>query len=126
MNSQYAKMIHPTGQDKLQIPEDYKFFAPDIVKYLQSEKEILNFNIKSFINAKLFTLFDTPNNCQGSCRKNEQIIDICITIFLLSYWCITEKWKLVPAFLKVKGLVKQHIDSFNYFVNTDIKKIVEE
>ncbi|TGO67960.1 hypothetical protein BOTNAR_0032g00040 [Botryotinia narcissicola] len=27
-----------------------------------------------------------------------------------------DKWNLVPAFLKVKGLVKQHIDSFNYFV----------
>jgi DNA-directed RNA polymerase III subunit RPC2 len=25
----------------------------------------------------------------------------------------------------VKGLVKQHIDSFNYFVETDIKKIVQ-
>ncbi|MCL4124386.1 UNVERIFIED_CONTAM: hypothetical protein GTU68_027524 [Idotea baltica] len=37
---------------------------------------------------------------------------------------IEEKWKLVPAFLKVKGLVKQHIDSFNYFVNIDIKNIV--
>lgn len=35
-----------------------------------------------------------------------------------------DKWNLLPAFLKVKGLVKQHIDSFNYFVNTDIKKIV--
>jgi DNA-directed RNA polymerase III subunit RPC2 len=31
---------------------------------------------------------------------------------------------LLPAFLKVKGLVKQHIDSFNYFVDTDIKNIV--
>lgn len=36
-----------------------------------------------------------------------------------------EKWKLVPAFLKITGLVKQHIDSFNYFINVDIKKIVE-
>lgn len=36
-----------------------------------------------------------------------------------------DKWRLVPAFLKVRGLVKQHIDSFNYFVETDIKKIVE-
>lgn len=25
----------------------------------------------------------------------------------------------------MKGLVKQHIDSFNYFVNDDIKKIVQ-
>ncbi|KAJ8955587.1 hypothetical protein NQ318_001417 [Aromia moschata] len=38
---------------------------------------------------------------------------------------IQEKWKLVPAFLKIKGLVKQHIDSFNYFINVEIKKIVE-
>ncbi|CAO3675676.1 unnamed protein product [Rhizopus microsporus] len=36
---------------------------------------------------------------------------------------IEEKWKLLPAFLKVKGLVKQHIDSFNYFVNVDLKKL---
>jgi len=26
--------------------------------------------------------------------------------------------------LKTKGLVKQHIDSFNYFINVDLKKIV--
>lgn len=38
---------------------------------------------------------------------------------------IEEKWKLVPAFLKVRGLVKQHIDSFNYFIAVEIKKIVE-
>ncbi|CAF0839847.1 unnamed protein product [Adineta ricciae] len=38
---------------------------------------------------------------------------------------IEDKWKLVPAFLKIKGLVKQHLDSFDYFVNTEIKKIME-
>ena len=37
---------------------------------------------------------------------------------------VQDKWKLLPAFLKVRGLVKQHIDSFNYFINTEIKKIV--
>lgn len=36
-----------------------------------------------------------------------------------------DKWLLLPAFLKVKGLVKQHIDSFNYFVNVDIKNVVK-
>jgi DNA-directed RNA polymerase III subunit RPC2 len=35
-----------------------------------------------------------------------------------------DKWNLLPAFLKVKGLVKQHIDSFNYFVDVELKKIV--
>ncbi|XP_014210449.1 DNA-directed RNA polymerase III subunit RPC2 [Copidosoma floridanum] len=38
---------------------------------------------------------------------------------------IQDKWKLVPAFLKGKGLVKQHIDSFNYFINVEIKKIIK-
>lgn len=36
-----------------------------------------------------------------------------------------DKWNLLPAFLKVKGLVKQHIDSFNHFVEVDLKKIVQ-
>jgi len=35
-----------------------------------------------------------------------------------------DKWNLLPAFLKVKGLVKQHIDSFNYFVEVELKNIV--
>ncbi|KAF8981110.1 DNA-directed RNA polymerase III core subunit ret1 [Haplosporangium bisporale] len=37
---------------------------------------------------------------------------------------VEDKWKLLPAFLKVKGLVKQHIDSFNYFINVDLEKII--
>ena len=31
----------------------------------------------------------------------------------------------MPAFLETKGLVKQHIDSFNYFINVEIKNIVK-
>ncbi|WPK22911.1 hypothetical protein PUMCH_000133 [Australozyma saopauloensis] len=38
---------------------------------------------------------------------------------------VKDKWELLPAFLKVKGLVKQHLDSFNYFIETDLKKIVK-
>ncbi|THH28177.1 hypothetical protein EUX98_g6005 [Antrodiella citrinella] len=38
---------------------------------------------------------------------------------------VKDKWLLLPAFLKVKGLVKQHIDSFNYFVDVDIKNILK-
>ena len=36
-----------------------------------------------------------------------------------------DKWNLLPAFLKVKGLIKQHTDSFNYFVETDLRNIVK-
>ncbi|KAK1422858.1 hypothetical protein QVD17_18147 [Tagetes erecta] len=35
-----------------------------------------------------------------------------------------DKYQLLPEFLKVRGLVKQHLDSFNYFVTTGVKKIV--
>jgi DNA-directed RNA polymerase III subunit RPC2 len=38
---------------------------------------------------------------------------------------VQDKYKLLPAFLKVRGLVKQHIDSFNYLINHDIRKIVK-
>ena len=38
---------------------------------------------------------------------------------------IEEKWRLLPAFLKVKGLVKQHLDSFNYFIDVELKKILQ-
>ncbi|CCX32109.1 hypothetical protein FPQ18DRAFT_279952 [Pyronema domesticum] len=38
---------------------------------------------------------------------------------------VEDKWTLLPAFLKVKGLVKQHLDSFDYFVDVDLKKILK-
>ncbi len=37
---------------------------------------------------------------------------------------LSEKWKLVPAFLRLRGLVKQHIDSFNHFLNIELKQII--
>lgn len=37
---------------------------------------------------------------------------------------IKDKYELLPAFLRVKGLVRQHIDSFNYLITHEIKKIV--
>ncbi|KAG6393793.1 hypothetical protein SASPL_144365 [Salvia splendens] len=36
-----------------------------------------------------------------------------------------DKFKLVPEFLKVRGLVKQHLDSFNFFARIGIMKIVQ-
>ncbi|KAG5463458.1 MAG: RNA polymerase III, partial [Olpidium bornovanus] len=38
---------------------------------------------------------------------------------------VQDKWKLLPAFLKVKGLVKQHLDSFNYLIHHDLRNIVK-
>ncbi|KAJ3360877.1 DNA-directed RNA polymerase III core subunit ret1 [Allomyces arbusculus] len=37
---------------------------------------------------------------------------------------VEDKWTLLPAFLKVKGLIKQHLDSFDYFVSTEMANIV--
>ena len=33
--------------------------------------------------------------------------------------------ELTSCLLKVKGLVKQHLDSYNYFVDVDLKKIIK-
>ena len=38
--------------------------------------------------------------------------------------CFQEKWKLLPAFLQLRGLVKQHIDSYNYFLTVELKQIL--
>jgi len=38
---------------------------------------------------------------------------------------IVEKWKLVPSFLETRGLVKQHLDSFNYLIDFGLKKILK-
>lgn len=37
---------------------------------------------------------------------------------------LREKYELLPAFLRVRGLVRQHIDSFNYFINQELRKII--
>ncbi|KAF2118859.1 hypothetical protein BDV96DRAFT_596676 [Lophiotrema nucula] len=36
-----------------------------------------------------------------------------------------DKWNLLPAFLKTKGLVKQHVDSYNHFVDVGLRKIIQ-
>lgn len=37
---------------------------------------------------------------------------------------VEEKWKLLPHFIRMRGLMRQHIDSFDHFINVDIKEIV--
>lgn len=34
---------------------------------------------------------------------------------------VKDKYELLPHFLKMRGLVRQHIDSFNYLINKEIK-----
>jgi len=36
---------------------------------------------------------------------------------------VADKYRLLPAFLQVRGLVRQHIDSFNYLLATEIQSI---
>jgi len=38
---------------------------------------------------------------------------------------MSDKWRLVDLFLEYKGLVTQHIDSYNYFVTVGLKEIVK-
>lgn len=50
-------------------------------------------------------------------------VEVCAKLLFLS--SPKEKWRLLPAFLKTKGLVKQHIDSYNYFIQNEISAIME-
>lgn len=38
---------------------------------------------------------------------------------------LKDKWKLLPAFLQVNGLVKQHTDNYDYFLKIGLKRIIE-
>ncbi len=81
----------------------------------------------------VFDIDDTsPDNLQKLAepikRIEVKLISCAIQIHLFNkifYLYIKDKWKLVPAFLKVKGLIKQHLDSFDYFVNVDVSMAYE-
>lgn len=38
---------------------------------------------------------------------------------------LREKWRVLPHFLKLRGLMKQQIDSFDHFVSVEMKLIVQ-
>ncbi len=38
---------------------------------------------------------------------------------------LKDKWRVLPHFLQVRSLMRQHIDSFDYFVNIEMKEIVQ-
>ena len=38
---------------------------------------------------------------------------------------LKDKWRMLPHFLAMRGLLRQHIDSFNHFVNVEMKQIVQ-
>lgn len=37
---------------------------------------------------------------------------------------VEEKWKMLPHFLRMRGLMRQHIDSFDHFINIELKNII--
>lgn len=38
---------------------------------------------------------------------------------------LKDKWRLLPHFLRLRSLLRQHIDSFDHFVNVEMKQIVQ-
>jgi DNA-directed RNA polymerase III subunit RPC2 len=38
---------------------------------------------------------------------------------------LKDKWRLLPHFLKIRSLMRQHIDSFDHLVNVEMKQIVQ-
>ncbi|KAM5551412.1 hypothetical protein ABKV19_026311 [Rosa sericea] len=73
------------------------------------------------------SLADPPKSSKSQrFRNGKQVhhMDIDKELLAAPIKSAKDKFALIPEFLKVRGLVKQHLDSFNYFVNTGIKKIV--
>ena len=71
------------------------------------------------------------NNSLSQCTRESASTTQSLLLLYLTFFhsnqilTFKDKWELLPAFLKVKGLVKQHIDSFNYFVDVELKKILK-
>ncbi|BBG96639.1 nuclear RNA polymerase C2 [Prunus dulcis] len=84
------------------------------------------FNKPSAMGVAQDSSADPPKNNKQKSNDGKQILHSAIDKELLAapIKSATDKFALLPEFLKVRGLVKQHLDSFNYFVNTGIKKIV--
>jgi DNA-directed RNA polymerase III subunit RPC2 len=38
---------------------------------------------------------------------------------------LKDKWRLLPHFLKIRSLMRQHIDSFDHLINVELKQIVQ-
>lgn len=68
--------------------------------------------------AKLHTLPSSCVHSQACLLDAKQPLEAPIST-------VRDKWQLLPAFLKVRGLVKQHLDSFNHLVDIEVKQIVE-
>eukprot|EP00759_Apiculatamorpha_spiralis_P037868 PhF_6_TR37501/c0_g1_i3/m.55379/K03021/RPC2, POLR3B; DNA-directed RNA polymerase III subunit RPC2 len=37
---------------------------------------------------------------------------------------VDDKWKLVPAFIAAKGFIRQHVSSYNHFIEDEMRKIM--
>lgn len=59
--------------------------------------------------------YDDDDDRLNSCRNNNYDQPIGSLI---------EKWRLVPYFLRLRSLLKQHIDSFNHFIDNEIQQII--
>eukprot|EP00956_Cyclotella_meneghiniana_P004820 scaffold5975_cov64-Cyclotella_meneghiniana.AAC.8 len=38
---------------------------------------------------------------------------------------LRDKWRVLPHFLQLRGLMRQHIDSYDHFVNVELRQIVQ-
>lgn len=60
----------------------------------------------------------------GFTRDSKQIHNMDKQFLSAPIKSTVDKFQLIPEFLKMRGLVKEHLDSYNYFIDTGIKKIV--
>jgi hypothetical protein len=61
----------------------------------------------------------------ASGAQEDRSADSCSIVVVAAMSLVPQdKWQLLPAFLQLRGLVKQHIDSYNYFLQVELKQIM--
>ncbi|KAL2895571.1 DNA-directed RNA polymerase III subunit 2, partial [Bienertia sinuspersici] len=74
--------------------------------------------------ALIFFAFSIMGLARDSLSNSDKINNVDKQFLSAPIKSAVDKFQLIPEFLKMRGLVKEHIDSYNYFINTGMRKIV--
>ncbi|KAH7650078.1 DNA-directed RNA polymerase beta subunit [Cryptosporidium bovis] len=91
----------------------------------KSKSELASLSTLSISKEKLSSESNKANlHIKHNISRNDSSDKAILDDLIKPVNTIKDKWRLLPHFLKTEGLVKHHIDSYNYFVSTEIQSIV--
>ena len=117
-----TKIVVPKGATKLQTSQlNIEDDAMEEEQTAMEEEQTSKLN-KSKSNMRSTTAKTTTNLSRG--KKEYNVYKESMDELLKPIKTVEEKWKLLPHFLRLRGLMRQHIDSFNHFIRVEIKNVV--